>query len=446
MTARILVVDDLAPNRRLLEVKLAAEYYDVVEAASGAAALDLAECGDLDLILLDAIMPEMDGFECCRRLKSHPRTWHIPIIMVTAMEGADDRIRGLEAGADDFIAKPVDDFNLMTRVRALLRLKIATDQFLAHTGLDAAERRSVVHRTVRRTGSVLLVEDLAARVEAVRATLAPPHTVIAEADPKRALDLARGGVDLAVVNLCSRAFDGLRLCASLRFNARTADVPVIGMCDPTDEARLVRAYDIGVNDTLMLPLDMQELRARAGTQLKRKFYTDRLRKGVDESLKMVVTDPLTGLGNRRHFERAVGAILEGGESVSLLVADIDHFKRVNDMLGHDTGDAVLKDVAARLASNLRAIDVIARYGGEEFTIALPGTAMEEARHVAERLRASVGGTPIAQNGQALMVTTSLGVAESAPGESLRDVFKRADDALYSAKRAGRDRVRADKAA
>ena len=444
MSARILVVDDLAPNRKLLEVKLATEYYDVVCVSDGQTAIKTAEDDRIDLILMDAMMPGMDGFETCRRLKANPQTWQIPIIMVTALEEKEDRIRGLEAGADDFITKPIDDFNLMARVRSLLRLKMVTDQLLSHTGQDAERSRPLIDRIDRRAANILIVEDDGFTAERLTTSLNDKHNVVLEADPKRALELAKAGLDLIIVTLESDRFDGLRLCASLRFDVATKDIPVLVVGDPQNEAQLVRAYDLGINDTLMRPIEIQELHARVNTQLKRKFYADSLRENFNENLEMVVTDPLTGLGNRRYFDRSIQPMFEQlsqqGTPVSLLVIDIDHFKRVNDILGHDTGDTILKEVAARLASTLRAVDVIARYGGEEFMVAMPGTGEADALVAAERLRATVGTTPIALDGQALSVTASVGVAEVKSGEKLRDVFKRADDALYKAKHSGRNRV------
>ena len=444
MSARILVVDDLAPNRRLLEAKLAAEYYDVLSTGSGQSALSIARSEHIDLVLMDAMMPIMDGFETCARFKADPDTWHIPVVMVTALEETADRVRGLEAGADDFITKPIDDFNLMARVRSLLRLKMVTDQLLSHAGEDAAGTRPEIERIDRRRGNILLVEDDVHNAARMRRALEDSHNVTVESEPRRAFELARAGVDLIVINLDAEQFDALRLCASLRFDVATKDTPILVVGEASDEARLVRAYDLGINDTLIRPIEVQELRARVGTQLRRKFYADALRDNFNENLEMVVTDPLTGLGNRRHFDRAIKPMIEacdrGGPCAALLVIDIDHFKRVNDILGHDMGDQILKEVAARLASNLRAVDVIARYGGEEFMVALPGADAEAARAAAERLRMYVGGTPIVLDGQALIVTASVGVAELRPGEGLRDVFKRADAALYRAKHAGRNRV------
>ena len=444
MSARILIVDDLAPNVHLLEVKLQAEYYDVVTARSGYEAIEIAGKEKLDLILMDAMMPGMNGFEACEKLKQNPETWHIPVIMVTALEETKDRIAGLEAGADDFITKPIDDFNLMARVRSLLRLKMVTDQLLSHTGHSRANSRPLLEKIHRRAGKILLLEDHQLRADKIATPLRKSHKVVVESDPLTALKLATSGMDLIIVSLVTENFDGLRICASLRFKEETRDVPILIVGDPEDEARLLRAYDIGINDTLMRPIEKQEMHARVNTLLRRKFYADSLRDNFNENLEMVVSDPLTGLGNRRYFDRAIEPFFETldskGDAFSIMVFDIDHFKRVNDILGHDMGDQILKEVAARLVTNMRAIDVVSRYGGEEFMIAMPLTEESEALVAADRIRSLIAGTPIYVDGQALQITTSAGVAQVQKGEQLRDVFKRADDALYKAKQAGRNKV------
>lgn len=443
MSARILVVDDLAPNRHLLEVKLTAEYYDVVSVGSGQEALDVAKTQSIDLVLLDAMMPNMNGFEVCERMKSDPHMWHVPIVMVTALEETADRIRGLEAGADDFISKPIDDFNMLARVRSLLRLKMVTDQLLSHTGQSIEDSRPIIEALDRPNGRILLVDDNMSRMERLASPLRAQHEVSLQIDAKAALKDAQSSTDLIIINLASDEFDGLRLCASLRANEATRELPVLAIGDVTDEARMVRAYDLGINDTLIRPIEMQELVARVSTQLKRKFYADSLRDNFNESMEMVVTDPLTGLGNRRHFDRSVMPFIEQaktGTQFSMVVFDVDHFKRVNDILGHDIGDLVLKEVAARLASNFRAIDVVSRYGGEEFLIAMPDTDAQAASIAADRIRSLISGTPIYVNGQALSVSVSAGISTSESGEKAREIFKRADEALYQAKMAGRDRV------
>ena len=444
MSARILIVDDLAPNLRLLETKLSAYYYDVVTTLSGKKALALAVSETPDLILLDAMMPEMDGFEVCKALKNNPATWHIPVIMVTALEETRDRIRGLEAGADDFITKPIDDFNLMARVKSLLRLKMVTDQLLSHSGHSLENSRPILEHLKKRRGRVLVVDDHERNLEKMSDFLEESHDIVTETDPKNAIVLSAKQIDLIVVSLVSKGFDGLRLCARLRSDIRTRDVPILAIGDADEEAKLVRAYEIGINDTLLWPVDSQELKARVNTQLKRKFYADSLKENFNESLEMVVTDPLTGLGNRRYFDKSIAPLFdqfsESGTGFCFVIYDIDHFKRVNDILGHDTGDIVLQEVAARLASNMRAVDVVSRYGGEEFIIAMPETDETAAIIAADRVRALLGGTPIYVDGQAFSISVSAGVAQVQDGDKFRDLFKRADMALYKAKLAGRNMV------
>lgn len=447
MSARILIVDDLAPNLHLLQVKLSAEYYDVLMAQSGEEALELIETERVDLILMDAIMPGLDGFETCHKLKSNPETYHIPVIMVTALDSTKDRIRGLEAGADDFITKPFDDFNLLARVRSLLRLKMVTDQLLSHTGHSLANSRPMVQEIEKRKGHIIVLEDHEKRALQLTAPLQDIHRFTIATDPAEVLKCKPSDTDLIIVSLTSDKFDGLRVCASLKFDTVTRNIPVLLVGTPEDENRFVRAYDLGINDTLMRPIEKQELIARVNTQLKRKFYSDALQQNFDQDLEMVVADPLTGLGNRRYFERSVSPLfemLEKGEPFSIIVFDIDHFKRVNDILGHDVGDDILKEVATRLVTHMRAIDIVSRYGGEEFMIAMPNTIQADAMFAADRIRGLMGGTPIFVEGQALSITMSAGVAQVSPGEKLREVFKRADSALYIAKREGRNKVIAAK--
>lgn len=444
MSARILVVDDLAPNLHLFKVKLAAEYYDVLTARSGHEALEIASKEKLDLILMDAIMPGMNGFDACRRLKASPKTWHVPVIMVTALEETKDRIRGLEAGADDFITKPIDDFNLMTRVKSLLRLKMVTDQLLSHTGHSVDNSRPVMESIDKKKGRILVMEDHPTRAKKIVEPL-KAHDVQVIADPVELLQAAKGNVDLVIVSLVSDDFDGLRVCASLRFNTESRDVPILVIENPEEQERLMRAYDIGVNDTVLRPIEVQELGARVSTQLRRKFYSDSLKENFNENLEMVVADPLTGLGNRRYFDRSIEPLIDALQSVkktpfTVILFDIDHFKRVNDILGHDMGDHILKEVAARLVTNMRAVDIVSRYGGEEFMIAMPNTVEERGHAAADRVRALIAGTPIYVDGEALTITMSAGVSEAQVDEPMRDVIKRADTALYKAKHAGRNQV------
>ena len=446
MSARILVVDDQEPNVRLLEAKLKAEYFEVITATSGQQAIDAARSGQPDVILLDVMMPEMDGFEACRRLKADAATRHIPVVMVTALDQREDRVQGLECGADDFLTKPVDDVTLFARVRSLLRLKVVLDELRVRE-LNAPADFLMLEADAEQGHWVLVVAGDARAGEHLRSKL--PATVQSKVvtDPALASRVASSGIDMMLIDLTTSQFDGLRLCARVRSEAATRHVPIVAVVSPDEIERSVRALDLGVNDIIHRPVDSGELSARVATQLRRKGYADRLRTRLDESLEMAITDPLTGLHNRRYFASRMQQMVEGSASgkapAAVLIADLDHFKRINDTYGHAGGDMILTQFADRLRGGLRAMDIAARYGGEEFVIAMPETDLEQAMVAAERLRLAVAKDAfrLPDGEVAKTVTVSIGVAEAMLGETAEGALRRADEALYRAKAAGRNRIK-----
>ncbi len=449
MTARILVVDDVEANVRLLEAKLTLEYYDVLTCQDGATALKLAASEQPDIILLDVMMPGMDGFETSRRLKADPTTSHIPIVLVTALDGREDRIKGLDAGADDFVTKPLDDIVLFARVRSLTRLKLVMDELRERE--ESGRRLGVTTDGAGRLrgsgGRVLIVDDNPRQAAKISDQLSREHRCTVEPDAGEGLIASKSAIDLLIVNVAAAEFDGLRLIAQVRSSEPTRHLPILAVVDPVDRPRLVKALELGVNDILTKPVDPEELSARARTQVRRKRYTDFLKEKLDYSLEMAVTDALTGLHNRRYMAGQLSAFVSraalGGEPVSVLVLDIDHFKAVNDGFGHDAGDEVLREFAVRLATNVRAVDLPCRLGGEEFVVVMPGTSIEDAHRIAERIRRDVGSTPFRVMGgrEQLTVTISIGVAASiGAGDTPEALLKRGDEGVYEAKAAGRDRV------
>ncbi len=453
MTARVLVVDDLEPNVKLLEAKLRAEYFDVIGAYSGQEALELAAREKPDIILLDVMMPGLDGFETCRKLKSNPETMHIPVVMVTALDQQADRIVGLEAGADDFLTKPVEDLALFARVRSLTRLKMMTDELRARyaTGKDLGIVGNIDPDANTEEARIFLIddnEDQAARM--ISALNGDAHHVTHESDPEVALNRARqGDFDLILVNMSIEAMDPLRLCSSIRSFEETRLTPILAIVRHGDTRKLVRALDIGVNDYVTRPVDKNELTARVSTQLRRKRYLDQLRSSFQVSLEMAVTDQLTGLYNRRYLASHLSAMFDRaywtGRPLAVMILDIDHFKEVNDSHGHDVGDRVLKEFADRISNSIRGIDLACRYGGEEFLIAMPDTDLNFASVVAERLRQEIAMQKFHVNAgrDELTVTVSIGIASTENGpedDSAQKLIKRADEALYEAKTGGRNRV------
>src|SRR5215831_6958641 len=215
MSARVLVVDDVLANVRLMEARLSAEYFDVVTAMSGPEALAVCDRAQCDIVLLDVMMPDMDGFEVCRRLKANPKTHHIPVIMVTALDQPADRVRGLEAGADDFLTKPVSDIALIARVRSLVRLKMVTDELRmrALTSKEIGIQEPVPDALAEagRNGKILIIDDRRSSYERIAGALAAEHAVDVETNPQEALfHAADGAYDLLIVSLGLENFDGLR--------------------------------------------------------------------------------------------------------------------------------------------------------------------------------------------------------------------------------------------
>ncbi|TAZ18617.1 PleD family two-component system response regulator [Rhizobium ruizarguesonis] len=452
MTARILVVDDIPANVKLLEARLLAEYFDVMTAADGYTALAICERNQVDLILLDIMMPGIDGFEVCERLKASQKTAHIPVVMVTALDQPTDRVRGLKAGADDFLTKPVNDLQLISRVKSLLRLKTLSDELriradTAHTmGIDDLTRAG--EGRADETAQVLLVDGRANSQERIIKALKPVADVLALSDPQAALfEAAESAFDLVIVNANFDDYDPLRLCSQLRSLERTRFLPILIITEQDADEMVVRALDLGVNDYIIRPVDPNELVARSLTQIRRKRYNDRLRASVKQTIELAVTDPLTGLYNRRYLDNHLNVLfnrsMARGRPLSVLITDIDRFKQVNDTYGHDGGDEVLREFANRVRSTIRGADLACRYGGEEFVVVMPDTSPEIAATVAERLRAAIESAPfmLKHSGEALNVTASFGIASRIASVLTPDqLMKQADLALYEAKNTGRNRV------
>ncbi|HHY51111.1 MAG TPA: response regulator, partial [Alphaproteobacteria bacterium] len=243
MTARVLIVDDIPTNVRLLEARLSAEYFDVLTAASGAEALDTCRRETVDIILLDVMMPEMDGFEVCRRLKSDPSTQHIPVLMITALDQPSDRVRGLEVGADDFLTKPVDDVQLMARVKSLVRLKALTDELRARalTGQEIAieDAQRAISTIDSEGGHILLVDSDPRQAERIKGYLDRMHRVDVLHDPADAA-LVVGGrqYELALVSMSLGDFDPLRVCSQMRTVEHTRTLPIILIAEDADRPRV----------------------------------------------------------------------------------------------------------------------------------------------------------------------------------------------------------------
>lgn len=449
MSARLLITDDNPLNVKLLSAKLQREYYSVSTAENGMETLAKAAKEKPDLILLDVMMPELDGFETCRRLKADPETHSIPVVMVTALSDVQDRVRGLEAGADDFLTKPINDVALLARVRSCLRLKALMDEWRMREGANALLSAEPGERAMR-TSHILLLEDQPHETDIIKKHIA--HTgmnchIVTSSEDMLAL-LKKEPIDVCLVSLRLATEDGLRVLAEFKAQEETRALPVVVYSDEGDIGRIAKALDIGASDYIFKPIDALELQARLRTQIRHKRAYDRLRLSYEKNMTMAVTDPLTGVYNRHYMERNLPRVFDRAKSekkpVSVLIIDIDHFKSINDTYGHFAGDQVLQEVVRRMNANIRFFDMVVRLGGEEFAIILPEAGFEVAAKVAERMLATIAGKPFTVKAPAVLelpVTVSIGLATTGPaGSTAEEILHKADAALYRAKQAGRNRI------
>ncbi|PCJ41998.1 MAG: PleD family two-component system response regulator [Alphaproteobacteria bacterium] len=452
MTARVLVVDDVIHNVKLLEAKLTSEYFEVLTAMNGEEALEIIDKENPDIVLLDVMMPGMDGFEVCRRIRANAKSSHIPVIMVTALDQTKDRVAGLEAGADDFLTKPVLDLPLFARVRSLVRLKVLMDELRMRETTGEGFGISVgtdLSRNINLSNAkVLLIEDYTRVAERIKTYMTDLAAV--DVDTVESGEITTGNLDqydLFIISLNLNSIDGLRLCSQLRSTENTRRIPILVLVEGGDNTQMVKAMELGVADYIARPIDRHELVARAKSQIRQKRYADRLRRNMQKSIEMAMTDAVTGLYNRHflstHLDNLMSKENEKRKKVSLLMMDLDKFKLVNDTYGHASGDEVLHEFARRISNDIRNIDLAARFGGEEFVIVMPETNLEYAHFVAERLRMSIAGElfEISGSDSPIPITVSIGLAIAGDKNlSSSKLLVAADKALYQAKERGRNQV------
>ncbi|WP_218460912.1 PleD family two-component system response regulator [Rickettsia sp. TH2014] len=444
----ILVVDDIETNIKLLTVKLLKEYYTVLTANSGKEALAILKKGKIDIILLDVMMPEMDGFEVCKTIKTDPETTHIPVVMVTALSDIDDRVKGLEAGADEFLTKPINDTALFVRLKSLSRMKSLIDELKLRNSTNAllGVTNIVMHDTFADKKILLINDDVvqAKNIKQMLLKITQNVKVISNSDE---LDIINEYTpDLVIISSTLENEDPLRIGVILRGKAEISGVVIILQIDEDGMPLVVKGIELGINDYFVYPIEESELLARIRTQLRRKQYQDNLRNDLEQSVNLAAKDGLTGLFNRRYFGIHLKQMIEKANKESiklyLLMCDIDNFKHVNDTYGHQAGDKVLTIVSRILKNTLRVTDLIARFGGEEFTILLTDIDISKAIETAERVRAKIEYMDfhIEDQIKPLKKTISIGVTEYKKEESIESFIERADKAMYEAKTTGKNKV------
>ena len=456
MPGRVLIVEDTPTNRLILKKRLTTNYYDVIEAENGYQALDAARAQDPDLVLLDVMMPGMDGFEVCQRLKSDPNTLHIPVVMLTALDKREDRVKGIEAGADDFLSKPFEEVALMSRVDSLTRMKMMVDELALRgqtsNGLGEDKMLEASRATTFPDSDVLVVcadESMGRQLrEHLRREIGCQVELATTDEEARAL-VEFICFDAVLIDDVIGEGDPLRLGTMIRARPETRQAATVLVVGANDLSLATRALELGFSDYISSPIDLLELTARMRSQLRRKHYADQLRENMRNTMVQAVTDSLTGTYNRRYANTHLDALIDScrtkGTELAVMILDLDRFKSVNDTYGHTAGDLVLREFAKRLQQNVRSMDLVARMGGEEFMVIMPDVNPVLAAEIAERVRESTAAPDFniaeaGQDQQSLSVTVSIGYAVLGEDEDAADLIKRADEALYESKNTGRNRV------
>ncbi len=450
---KILIVDDDPLNVKLLQAMLPIQEYTCILAHSGKTALEKAAEESPDLILLDVMMPVTDGFEVTKILKRDRDLQDIPVILITAMDEADYKIRGLEAGADEFLNKPINKAELLARIQSLLRLKQCKDQFGPNK--DAKDR--VVsdfgkNRLPQKTidlPSILLVEDNEKDSRLIQCCLSgEPYQIMLASDGKEAISRAQQEkIDLILLDLLLPGMDGFEVCRLLKKGKLTKHIQIVVITSLQDLDSKIRGIELGADDYLVKPINRNELRVRVKTLIKKKAYLDSLHANYEMAVNSAITDKLTGLYNQGYFMHFLDFEFKRSKRqkwpVSLLMIDVDDFRQCNDKLGHHIGDQILGELGRQIRENVREIDLAVRYGGEKFAVVLSNTGIKEAGDVAERLRNLIRNHPFLERSSIPdnYLSVSIGVGSYlGQYESVDEFVQETEGALYRAKQEGKDRV------
>ncbi len=453
MAGKVIIVDKLTPQRLALRAQLEAAYFEVAEFDTGEEAINSALAEPTDVILLSIELNGSCGIAICRQLKSHPQLCQTPVVLMTSQDRPEQRTAGFEAGADDFLSKPVDEPALFARMRSLARFRVTAEELKLREATSI--ELGLVDQPSARNGFGSCKVAIIAQSSAVANTMAEAirsgsgvECVWVKSGIEAMHLLRRDPPDgfLVTMDLPPNEDRGA-LCTALSYHGDAPTPAVLVVMEDKNIGAAARCLDQGASDYITFPPDPSELAARLRAQLRKKLHSDRLRKLVQDGLRLSVIDPLTGLYNRRyvdqHLAKLALAAPEKKAPLTLLIFDIDRFKSVNDRFGHEIGDLALRVFADRLRKHLRGVDLIARIGGEEFLVALPGVDLTKGCAAAERMRkvaaASTPGAP--------RITVSVGVATLKPDDkNPDDLIRRADQALYKAKSGGRNCVVRNEAA
>lgn len=451
---KILIVDDEPLDVKLLETSLSREDYRVFSAHDGPTAVEKVETIQPDLILLDIMMPGIDGYKVTRRLKTSAKTRDIPIILITSLTGIDDKNKGMQAGADEFLNKPVNTTELLARVKSLIRLKKYHEQLKSRNKSEVSfviSTPSIASsKPEKEMPVVLMVEDNKNDLRLLRAHFyGQSYQMKYVRTGEEALSFClKHKTDLLILDVILPGINGFDVCRQLKNNDATRKIQILMVTSLNDLESRIKGIEFGADDFLIKPIHKDEFIVRVRALLRKKSYLDMLSKKYESDLYAAITDKLTGLYNREylnHFmDHEIKRCDRQNQTMGLVMLDIDDFKTVNDTYEHLMGDRILEKFGTLIKNQIRDIDVAARYGGEKFAVVLPYVNQAQAEGIADRIRNTVSAFDFfnQQKGPALKMTISLGIAlYPEHAKTVAGLVEKADKTLYCAKKDGKNLVR-----
>lgn len=484
--SRILIADDDPTVLQSVSWVLREQGYDVATAEGGAQLFDELTTQAPDLLLLDIVMPDSNGYDVLTRLKSDERWRDIPVLMVSSQSPEDATEKTLGLGAADFIRKPFKPRELIARVQAQLRHRAvlrstrealrSAEEELQRARDEAESRQKLVDILHEVTGDLSTDEIYHILAGRVARALSLSRCSVILAQPGDKVGIVATAFDdpsLRNVELDLALYPEIRAALDLGQAVLVEDLQTSPVYEDVRKVWRAQGVTVPVRSVIALPFTLDK--ARAGVFFLRRMldepplnnddveFADAVIKAAVMAIKraqmlettksenarlevLAHTDPLTQVLNRRALVSRLAAELDRARRydsvVSLLMIDLDHFKLVNDTYGHLVGDDVLREIAEMLQIAVRSVDVVARYGGEEFVVVLPETPLGGAVTFAERIRIQVEAHAFRAAERTLHISASIGVAvfPSDGIASVEQLLAGADDALYRAKADGRNKV------
>lgn len=454
----ILIVDDELRNIKLITAILSVEPYEILQALNGEQALAMIDKNKVDLMLLDVMMPGINGFEVTQLVKTNPATKHIPIILVTALDGRENKQKAMEVGADEFLTKPINKIEVITRIKSILQLKQCQEQLNARINIgekliipkqiisletQEENKREISHQTV------LLIEDDNQQAKLLKSLVATePYNFMVASSGEEAIRIGQQAkIDLILLDLMLPGMSGYDVCDYYKNKEATRNIQIVAITSLSDLESRIKCIDKGVDDYLVKPVNSKEVKSRINVLLKKKLYLDQLQTHHKEVLNLAIIDGLTGLYNqtylKNYLQLEIERSQERGYLVALLMFDLDNFKKYNDTLGHPAGDVILKKFGDLIKLSIREIDLPARYGGEEFAVVMPYSSKQNAITTAEKIRAALQSSNIVEDekNRVSKITTSIGIALCPKQATTVDgLIEKADYMLYHAKKTGKNKI------